>query len=60
MKALIILSLALLSLNAFASEVGEEKKSPCQFADQTNKRTAKVVITPASEEVKKDSKALSK
>jgi hypothetical protein len=42
MKTLLILSLSLISLNAF-SEVGEEKKSECAFANQS-KREPKSVI----------------
>lgn len=53
MKVLIILSLAVVSFNIFAAEVGEEQKSPCPYAVQTNKREAKVVEAPA-EEIKKD------
>ncbi len=55
MKALIILSLSIISLNAFSAEVGEEKKSECAYANQSNKREAKVVDAPAKE-IKSDDK----
>lgn len=42
MKALLIASVLLFSLRAISSEVGEDKKSPCPFADQ-GKRESKVV-----------------
>jgi hypothetical protein len=60
MKALIILSLALVSFNIFASEVGEEQKSPCPYAVQTNKREAKVVEKPVEEIKAEDVKTISK
>lgn len=60
MKALIISSLLFFSLRAMSSEVGEELKSPCQFANQSNKREAKVVVTTASQEVKKEAQGISK
>ena len=59
MKALIILSLTIVSLNVFGAEVGEEKKTPCPFADQ-GKRAAKVVEIPVSKEVKEDVKNAAK
>lgn len=40
MKALIIASILFFSLRAMSSEVGEDKKSPCPYADQ-GKREAK-------------------
>ena len=42
MKALLIASVLLFSLRAMSAEVGEDKKSDCQFANQ-EKREAKVV-----------------
>ncbi|MBC7427240.1 MAG: hypothetical protein H7336_01430 [Bacteriovorax sp.] len=60
MKALIILSLALVSFNVFAAEVGEEQKSPCPYASQTNKREAKVVVAPAEEIKQEAAKTISK
>ena len=45
MKALIIASVLLFSLRAMSSEVGEDKKSPCPYADQ-GKREGKVVEQP--------------
>lgn len=60
MKALIILSLTIVSLNAFSAEVGEDKKGECIYSSQSNKRDAKVVEAPGSE-IKKDAiKTMSK
>ncbi len=55
MKALIISSLLFFSLRAMSAEVGEEKKSECAYANQSNKREAKVVDAPAKE-LKSDDK----
>ena len=61
MKAFIILSLSIVSLNAFSAEVGEDKKSECAYGNQSNKREAKVVDAPAKEvATKKDSQGISK
>ena len=61
MKALIILSLSIISLNAFSAEVGEEKKSDCSYANQSNKREAKIVDAPAKEvSAKKEAAGISK
>ncbi len=60
MKALIILSLTLVSFNIFAAEVGEEQKSPCPYAVQTNKREAKVVEAPVEESKKIENQAIKK
>ena len=43
MKALVIASVLFFSLRAMASEVGENQKSECHFANQTSKREAKAV-----------------
>ncbi len=60
MKALIILSLTIVSLNAFSAEVGEDKKGECIYSSQSNKRDAKVVDAPEIE-IKKDAiKTMSK
>ncbi len=56
MKALIILSLTIVSLNAFSAEVGEDKKGECVYSNQSNKRESKVVEAP-SVEIKKEAKA---
>lgn len=48
MKTLIILSLALISLSAFSAEIGEDHKGQCIYANQTNKREAKEVSSPAT------------
>ncbi len=55
MKALIILSLTIVSLNSFSATVGEEQKSDCAAANQSNKREAKIVDAPAKE-VKEEKK----
>ncbi|MBC7715265.1 MAG: hypothetical protein H7177_18105 [Rhizobacter sp.] len=60
MKALIIASLVFFSLRAMSAEVGEEQKSPCPYASQTNKREAKVVEAPATETAKEEAKTMSK
>ena len=53
MKALIILSLTIVSLNAFSAEVGEDKKGECIYSNQSNKRDSKVVDQPGSSQEKK-------
>ena len=60
MKALIILSLSIISLNSFSAEVGEEKKSECLYANQSSKREAKVVEQAVKQEIKKEAKGFSK
>lgn len=60
MKALIILSLTIISLNAFSAEIGEEKKSDCAYANQSNKREAKIVDAPTKEVAKKEAVGISK
>ncbi|MBC7427239.1 MAG: hypothetical protein H7336_01425 [Bacteriovorax sp.] len=60
MKALIIASLVFFSLRAMSAEVGEEQKSPCPYASQTNKREAKVVETPAEDIKQEAAKTISK
>lgn len=60
MKALIILSLTILSLNVFGAEVGQNLKSDCTAGDQSNRSAKKVEVTQEKEEVKKESKAVSK
>jgi hypothetical protein len=60
MKALIILSLTIVSLNAFSAEVGEDKKGECIYSSQSNKRDAKVVDAPESEIKKEAVKTMSK
>ena len=60
MKALIISSLLFFSLRAMSSEVGEEKKSDCAFANQSNKREAKVVDAPVKQAAKKEALGVSK
>lgn len=55
MKSLFILSILVsVSVNAYSAEVGEDKKGECAFSNQSNKREAKVVEVPASQEVKKE------
>jgi hypothetical protein len=61
MKALIILSLTIVSLNAFSAEVGEDKKGECIYSSQSNKRDAKVVVEAPETEIKKEAtKTMSK
>lgn len=54
MKALVIASLLFFGLRAMSAEEGENKKSECPYAVQTNKREAKVVA-PIETEIKKES-----
>ncbi len=60
MKALIILSLTIVSLNSFSAEVGEDKKGECIYSNQSNKRDAKEVVATSSDDKKPESKAVSK
>lgn len=55
MKLLIVFIFTLLSFNVFAEE-GENQKSECQFANQSNKREAKVVL-PIETEIKKEAQS---
>lgn len=55
MKALIISSLLFFSLRVMSATVGEEQKSDCAAANQSNKREAKIVDAPAKE-LKSDAK----
>lgn len=55
MKALIIASILFFSLRAISAEEGENKKSECSYAVQTNKREAKVV--ESTEDIKKEVKS---
>ena len=59
MKLLIIISLSLISLNVFSAVEGEDKKTPCPYADQS-KREVKVVAPVATDVVKEESKNTSK
>jgi hypothetical protein len=52
MKALIIASILFFSLRAMSAEEGENAKSDCPYAVQTDKREPKVVEPPA--EIKKE------
>lgn len=60
MKALIISSLLFFSLRAMSAEVGEDKKGECIYSNQSNKRDAKVVEAPSSEDKKEAVKTISK
>jgi hypothetical protein len=60
MKALIILSLTIVSLNAFSASIGEDQKGECIYSSQSNKRDAKVVEAPGSEIKKEEIKTMSK
>lgn len=59
MKALIILSLTIVSLNAFA-DVGEDKKGVCTASVQSNKREPKAVEAPVEETKEEAKKTISK
>jgi hypothetical protein len=54
MKTTLFIILALLSLNLFAGEVGEDQKSDCAFTNQSAKREAKEVASSESQEEKKE------
>lgn len=56
MKSLILLSIALVSLNGFAAEVGEDKASQCIFADQGGREAKQVEQQDDKKEVKEDQK----
>ena len=62
MKTLILLSLTLVSLNTFAAEVGEDKKSDCSASVQTSTRAAKenIANTSSSEDKTPAVKTISK
>ena len=60
MKALIISSLLFFSLRAMSAEVGEDKKGECIYSSQSNKRDAKVVEAPMTEDKKEAIKTMSK
>lgn len=63
MKFLFLLTIALISLNTFSSELGEDQKSPCPFAVQSNSREAKPVVVENNvdtEQVEKEVKAIAK
>lgn len=56
MKLLIMFLFSLLAFNVLSAEEGENPKSECPYAVQTNKREAKVVPT-VGEEIKKDAQS---
>ena len=62
MKALIIGSVLFFSLRAMSSELGEDQKSECPYASQTNLRQKKVVEPIETESTKEEGsvKAISK
>ncbi len=60
MKALVISALLFFSLRAMSGEVGEDKKGECIYSSQSNKRDAKVVEAPMTEDKKEAIKTLSK
>ena len=60
MKALIISSLLFFSLRAMSAEVGQDKKGECIYSSQSNKRDAKVVDAPMTEDKKEAVKTMSK
>lgn len=55
MKALVIASLLFFSLRAMSAVEGEDKKTPCPYADQS-KRETKVVAPVATDTVKEEAK----
>lgn len=59
MKTLIILSLSIISLNAFSATVGEDKKGECIYSNQSASRQAKKVEAPAQEPKKVEVKTKS-
>lgn len=60
MKALIISSLVFFSLRAMSAEVGEDKKGECIYSSQSNKRDAKIVDAPMTEDKKEAVRTMSK
>ena len=63
MKFLLLIALSLLSLNAFASELGEDQKSPCPYAVQSASREAKPVAiehNTEAEQAESEIRAISK
>ncbi|MDO9183042.1 MAG: hypothetical protein Q7U04_11570 [Bacteriovorax sp.] len=60
MKVLILITISIVSLNLFAAELGEDKKSPCPFLDQSSKREAKVTSDTSKEVIKQGSQVISK
>lgn len=60
MKALVISALLFFSLRAMSGEVGEDKKGECIYSSQSNKRDAKIVEAPMTEDKKGAVKTLSK
>jgi hypothetical protein len=60
MKALIILSLTLVSFNVFAADVSENKKSECAYTDQSNRSAKPQVDDKKVAEIKKEAKSIAK
>ncbi len=52
MKLLILITISIASLYVFSSELGEDQKSPCPYANQTSKREAKPLAAVETETVK--------
>ena len=52
MKLLILITLSIVSLNAFSAELGEDKKGECAFSNQSSKREAKAAVVVNSESKK--------
>lgn len=62
MKTLLLITMSILSLNTFASELGEDQKSPCPYAVQSASREAKQVVienNTEAEQAEKEVKGLS-
>lgn len=60
MKTTILALLLLLSFKSFATETGEDQKSPCTYANQSSDRNAKVVIDSGDSEKPELKTAISK
>ena len=59
MKLLILITFSIASLNVFATEVGEDQKTPCPYANQSSKRDAKEVVSTESDSQQVETKTIS-
>lgn len=60
MKVLILLTVSIISLNVFSSELGEDQKGECPFLNQSSKREAKAVLVEDADVSKEATKVISK
>jgi hypothetical protein len=60
MKALILITISIVSLNVFSAELGENQKGECPFLNQSSKRDAKAVEVAEIETSKESTKVISK